>query len=57
MVSDFLCNSLQTDCTVLKLTALTTTVYLSKQKNNLHITGGEKKGVPVIILHNFRVSQ
>jgi hypothetical protein len=50
----FLCILLQTDCTILKVTTLTTMVYVITEKN-LHIIGGEKKGVAAITLYNFRV--
>jgi len=49
-VSDFLCILLQTDCKILKITALTTYICHNRKKN-LYIPGGEKNGVPAIILH------
>jgi hypothetical protein len=52
--TEFSCILLRTDCTVLNVVALTTLVF--PVLNDLHIIGGEKKGVPAVLLHNFGVS-
>jgi hypothetical protein len=52
--SDFLCISLQTDCTILKVAALQQWYRLSIiLEKNLNIIGRKKKGVLEMILHNF----
>jgi hypothetical protein len=51
---DSLCILLQTDCTILEVTALTM-VYPLYERKNLPIIGGDKKGVLAIILHKSRV--
>jgi hypothetical protein len=54
VAGDILSILLQRDCTILKVSFDNNGISIITEKN-LHITGGEKKGVQAIVLRNFRV--